>query len=152
MAPTQFWPSILYIMMAMHPHDGRQVVTVLLRKFYHNSLTQIFIAYLGVTWISCAIVLFGQRKLHQLTNFFGAFCLCAWFVSLMVCAIMPSRNGSGYASSAFVWKEWNNQTGYTSNGFVFCLGMLNGAFGIGMFVPIRLLQGASYLTIILRNS
>ena len=65
----------------------------------------------------------------------------------MVCAIMPvsrmqlrycpitkppkSTTGSGYASHSFVWSEWNNQTGYSSNGFVFFAGMLNGAFAIG---------------------
>ena len=44
---------------------------------------------------------------------------------------MPSSNGNGYASGSFVWKDWYNQTGYTSNGFVLLLGMLNGASGIG---------------------
>ena len=41
--------------------------------------------------------------------------------AVMVCAIMPSTTGKGYASSKFVWGEWNNQTGWSSNGFVFCL-------------------------------
>ena len=91
----------------------------------------IFIAYLGVTWMGCGIVLFGQRVLAKLTNAFGFLCLTIWLVSLLVVAILPSTTGKGYASHSFVWKDWNNQVGYSSNGFVFCLGMLNGAFGIG---------------------
>ena len=41
---------------------------------------------------------------------------------------MPSTAGDGYASTAFVWRDWQNQTGYTSGGFVFLAGMLNGAY------------------------
>jgi choline transport protein len=44
---------------------------------------------------------------------------------------MPHTTGAGYASSSFVWAEWNNQTGYGSNGFVFLAGMLNGAYSVG---------------------
>lgn len=42
-----------------------------------------------------------------------------------------STTGAGYASHNFVWLEWQNDTGYSSNGFVFLAGMLNGAFAIG---------------------
>jgi choline transport protein len=52
-------------------------------------------------------------------------------ITILVCAIMPHTKGTAYASTAFVWREWENETGYTSNGFVFCLGMLNGAFAVG---------------------
>merc|ERR1711939_753669 len=45
--------------------------------------------------------------------------------------VMPSVTGNGYATSASVWKEWVNSTGYTSDGFVFLAGMLNGAFAVG---------------------
>jgi choline transport protein len=43
---------------------------------------------------------------------------------------MPHSKG-GYATTEFVWREWQNDTGYSSNGLVFCLGMLNGAFAVG---------------------
>ena len=43
---------------------------------------------------------------------------------------MPSKNGAGYASNDFVWKDWSNITGYP-DGFTFLAGMLNGAFAIG---------------------
>jgi choline transport protein len=49
----------------------------------------------------------------------------------MVLAIMPSTTGKGYATNEFVWGNWMNGTGYSSNGFVFLAGMLNGAFAIG---------------------
>ena len=48
-------------------------------------------------------------------------------VTIIVCAIMPQR----HAQSASVWRDWQNATGYESNGFVFLLGMLNGAFAVG---------------------
>ena len=44
---------------------------------------------------------------------------------------MPSQTGYGYANNSFVWTDWNNQTGWSSNGFVFLAGMLSGAFTIG---------------------
>ena len=92
---------------------------------------QIFIAYLFVTWLTCSVVLFGQRFLPYIANFVGIGVLVFGFVTMLVCAIMPSFNGHGYASHSFVWLDWNNQTGYSSNAFVFFLGMLNGAYAIG---------------------
>ncbi|KAL9624309.1 MAG: hypothetical protein Q9160_001556 [Pyrenula sp. 1 TL-2023] len=44
---------------------------------------------------------------------------------------MPSTTGYGHASHSAVWTEWQNATGWSSNGFVFLAGMLNGAFTIG---------------------
>ena len=38
---------------------------------------------------------------------------------------------SSHASPAFVFKDWSADVGYSSNGFVFLLGMLNGAYAIG---------------------
>jgi choline transport protein len=49
----------------------------------------------------------------------------------MVCAIMPSQTGYGYATNAFVWTDFTNLTGWSSNGFVFLMGILNGAYAIG---------------------
>jgi len=43
---------------------------------------------------------------------------------------MLSTAGDGHASTAFVWRDWQNQTGYTSDGFVFLAGMLNGAYAV----------------------
>ncbi|KAA8571196.1 hypothetical protein EYC84_000532 [Monilinia fructicola] len=50
-------------------------------------------------------------------------------ITIVVCAVMPS--GTGHATHAFVWADWANGTGYSSNGFVFLAGMLNGAYAVG---------------------
>lgn len=60
------------------------------------------------------------------------FILAGVLITIVVCATMPSTAGSGHATSAFVWTEWSNSTGWTSDGLVFLLGMLNGAFAVGM--------------------
>jgi choline transport protein len=91
----------------------------------------VFIGYLIITWGCCAVVLFGNRFLPMINSFGLFFILGGVFVTVLVCAIMPSTNGRGHAPSSAVWTEWINDTGYTSNGFVFCAGMLNGAFSIG---------------------
>lgn len=98
---------------------------------YEPKRWQIFICYAGFTWICTAVVLFGHRILARLSAAAGVLCLAFWFVTLMVVAIMPSTNGKGYASNHFVWGDWVNSTGWSSNGFVFLAGMLNGAFAIG---------------------
>lgn len=92
---------------------------------------QVFIVYLFVTWFSAFIVMFLNRGLPTLTKVGLFFILAGCFVTIMVCAIMPSKTGKGHATSSFVWKEWINQTGWTSDGFVFAAGMLNGAFAVG---------------------
>lgn len=92
---------------------------------------QVFVAYLLITWFACLIVMFMNRALPLITNIGLFLILAGCFISIMVCAIMPSRTGKGYASSEFVWKEWQNGTGWNSDGFVFCAGMLNGAYAVG---------------------
>jgi len=59
------------------------------------------------------------------------FILAGVVITIVICAIMPHTSGSGYASSSFVWANWETQTGYSSNGFVFLTGMLNGAYAVG---------------------
>lgn len=56
------------------------------------------------------------------------------FVTILVCAIMPGVKGRSYASNDFVWRKWQNETGWTSDGFVFMAGCLNGAY-VGLFHP-----------------
>ncbi|KAL9013349.1 MAG: hypothetical protein Q9173_001952 [Seirophora scorigena] len=91
----------------------------------------VFVSFLVVTWVSCAIAVFANR-LMPLFESLGGFCtISGVFITIVVCAAMPAVNGSGYATNAFVWRNWVNSTGYSSDGFVFLLGMLNGAFSVG---------------------
>lgn len=91
---------------------------------------QVFVTYLILIWSCCCIVLYANRALPTVEFIGGFLVVTGVIVTILVCAIMPHFTG-GYASSEFVWREWQNQTGYTSNGFAFCLGMLNGAFAVG---------------------
>ncbi|KAF1998599.1 putative choline transport protein [Amniculicola lignicola CBS 123094] len=92
---------------------------------------QVFIVYLMVTWICCFIVMYMNRALPAITNVGLCLILAGVFVTILVCAIMPSKTGMGYATTNFVFSEWQNQTGWKSDGFVFCAGMLNGAYAVG---------------------
>lgn len=88
---------------------------------------QVFVAYMIVNWLSCFCVLFANWILPLLEQC-GAFLIVAGvLITIIVCASMPPV----YATNAFVWSEWTNTTGYSSNGFVFLLGMLNGAYSVG---------------------
>ena len=102
---------------------------------YHPNFTperwQIFIAYLVIIWLDTAIVCFGQKYIAKFATVSGSLCLVLVFVTVLVCAIMPSQTGAGYASDSFVWTDWQNLTGWSSNGLVFLMGMINGAYAIG---------------------
>ena len=102
---------------------------------YHPDYTlerwHVFIPYLAMTWASCSIILFSQNYVARVSMLCASVCAIAWLVTVLTCAIMPARTGYGYASNSFVWTDWNNQTGWSSNGFVFLAGLLNGAYTIG---------------------
>lgn len=98
---------------------------------YVSQSWQVYICYLIISWSCCFIVMFAQRALAFISRLGSFFIIAGFFIAVIVCAVMPSQTGSGYASDATIWKEWNNITGYSSNGFVFIAGMLNGAFAIG---------------------
>ena len=91
----------------------------------------VFVAYLICTWVCCAITLFANRALPKIESIGGFLIVVGVLVTIIVCAVMPHVNDQPYATNAFVWRDWVNDTGYTSNGFVFVLGMLNGAFSVG---------------------
>ena len=77
-------------------------------------------------------MLFANRALPALNNVGLFFILGGVCITIVVCAAMPGTGGrSPHASPAFVFKEWSADIGYSSNGFVFLMGMLNGAYAIG---------------------
>ncbi|EDN99242.1 hypothetical protein SS1G_14102 [Sclerotinia sclerotiorum 1980 UF-70] len=108
-------------------------IAVAMYGLYHPGYVparwHIFIGYVIVTWISCSIVLFANRALPLINNIGLAFILGGVFITVVVCAVMPS--GTGHATHSFIWTDWVNDTGYSNNGFVFLAGMLNGAYAIG---------------------
>lgn len=108
----------------------------------------VFVVYLLLTWANVAVLLFANRALPQMNNIFMALGYGGWLVSIVALAVLPTRRQGGvgagagvgvegevvkrqWASSSFVWSDWQNNTGYSSDGLVFVLGMLNGAFNIG---------------------
>ncbi|KAK4630824.1 Choline transport protein [Fulvia fulva] len=91
----------------------------------------IFMCYLEIIWIDNAIVCFGQKRIAQFANVSGVACLTLFVVCTLTVAIMPSQTGYGYASNSFVWGDFQNLTGWSSNGLVFAMGMLNGAYTVG---------------------
>ena len=92
----------------------------------------IFIVYIIVTWSSSFFVLFGNRILPAINKLGLFFVLTSLFITIVVCAAMPGTGGRvPHATNDFVWRDWSADTGYTSQGFVFLMGMLNGAFAIG---------------------
>ncbi|KAK4579944.1 hypothetical protein LTR86_000145 [Recurvomyces mirabilis] len=92
---------------------------------------QIFVAFVCVTWLDLSFILFGQRILARIATGMGATLLLLFLIVTLMCAIYPSTTGAGYASNAAVWSDFQNLTGWSNNGFVFIMGILNGAYAIG---------------------
>lgn len=91
----------------------------------------VFVSFIICSWICCAIVLFANRALPVIGHLGGFFILAGVIITIIVCAVMPHVTGSGYMPNHEVWREWQNNTGYASQGFVFVAGMLNGAYSVG---------------------
>ncbi|KAK8046302.1 cholin permease [Apiospora saccharicola] len=96
----------------------------------------VFVTYIIATWLACALVCFANGAMPHL-NTFGIFAvLVGFFVTVIVVAAMPGRDGRPpHASSSFVWKEWSAALGYP-DGFVFIAGMVNGAYSLGAVDPL----------------
>jgi len=90
----------------------------------------IFCAFVASTWATCFVVLFMNRLLPLIESTGLFFIVGGWLISIIVCVCMPYAKGQPYATNAQVWTNWQNGTGWSSNGFVFLLGMLNAAFAI----------------------
>lgn len=82
---------------------------------------QFFIVYVIVTWCELGLVLYGQKFLARAATGMGTMLMLIFICVTLVCAIMPSQTGYGYASNKTVWAEWQNLTGWSSNGLVFVL-------------------------------
>lgn len=109
-------------------------ITVAMYALFHEDFIyqrwHIFVSYLLIVLVSTLIALFWNRALPKFEFVGGVLVIVGVFLTILVCAVMPHVNGTGYATHDFVWKEWTNEVGY-SNGFCFVAGMLNGAFSVG---------------------
>ena len=106
---------------------------------YTPARWNLFISYVIFTWIACGICLFCHRAIPTLELIGGILVVAGVIITIIVCAVMPHVNGTPYATNSFVWSEWQNATGYSSDGFAFLLGMLNGAFTVGIAPDFPLL-------------
>lgn len=91
----------------------------------------VFVTYVIYCWIVVLIGLYMNRSLPSIQMIGGFTVIAGVFISIIVCAVMPHVNDRAYASNFSVWGDWQNQTGYSSSGLAFLLGMLNGAFSVG---------------------
>lgn len=92
----------------------------------------VFVAYILVTWFGTSIIVFGNRFLPLLNTSGLFFILAGVFITIVTCAAMPGTGArSPHAASDFVWSDWSADLGYDSAGFIFLMGMLNGAFAVG---------------------
>ncbi|KAG8630210.1 hypothetical protein KVT40_001829 [Elsinoe batatas] len=97
---------------------------------YVPERSHVIAVYIICVWLLCAGVIVGNRILPHVETLGGVLCMAGFFVTVLVCAILPGSTGGGYATATDIWKTWSNGTGW-SDGLAFCLGMLNGAYAVG---------------------
>jgi len=85
-----------------------------------------YVAFLGITWAGAGVCVFGNHIIPRMQQAGLFLILGGGLVTIIVVAVMPAQ----HASSAFVWRDWENATGW-SGGVAFLTGVLNGAFTIG---------------------
>ncbi|EED22181.1 choline transport protein, putative [Talaromyces stipitatus ATCC 10500] len=130
-----WWNTLAWVFGAasMSSILGNQTVSMyaLFHPEFEPKAWHVFVSMLICTWICCLTVMFANKVLPQIGNLGMFLILGGVFVTIIVCAVMPHINGLPYASNEFVWASWTSSTGYSSQGFVFVAGMLNGAYSVG---------------------
>lgn len=99
---------------------------------YEYQRWEVFVVFLVVAWLCAAVVIFLNRAIPRLEQVGGFFIIAGFLITIIVAAVMPHVQDRPYASSHQVWNSFTNLTGYSSAGFAFVLGMLNGAFSVGV--------------------
>ncbi|KIY03711.1 uncharacterized protein Z520_00402 [Fonsecaea multimorphosa CBS 102226] len=99
---------------------------------YEYQRWQVFVVFLFCAWLFAAVVLFFNKAIPLLEQIGGFFIIAGFLITVIVSAVMPHVQHREYATSHQVWDEFTNLTGYSSSGFAFLLGMLNGAFAVGV--------------------
>jgi choline transport protein len=130
-----YWNFFAWIFGAASTAQIVAAEVVSMYALFHPGLVierwMVFVTYLIITWGCTLTVLLMNRALPTIETIGGTLILLGFLVTVIVCAVMPHVNDQPYASNASVWGDWDNETGYKSNGLVFCLGMLNGVFAVG---------------------
>ncbi|PTU22950.1 hypothetical protein P175DRAFT_0474634 [Aspergillus ochraceoroseus IBT 24754] len=130
-----WWNCLAWILGAasMSAILGQQTVAMygLMHPLFEMQAWHVFISFVICTWLCCSIVLFMNRYLPHIGNLGLVLILAGVLIIIIICAVMPHVNGMPYATDEEVWRTWTNSTGYSSNGFVFVAGMLNGAYSVG---------------------
>ncbi|KAF2765497.1 choline transport protein [Teratosphaeria nubilosa] len=85
-----------------------------------------YVAFVLITWLCTAFVIFCNRLIPYLQHLGLFMIIVGGLVTIIVVAAMPAQ----HASNAFVWRDFENTTGWTA-GVAFLTGVLNGAFTIG---------------------
>lgn len=85
-----------------------------------------YVAFLIITWLCTAFVIFCNNLIPKLQSAGLFLVIVGGLVTIIVVAAMPKT----HASNAFVWKDFENLTGW-GGGVAFLTGVLNGAFTIG---------------------
>lgn len=130
-----WWNCLAWILGAasMSLIMGQQTVAMyaLMHPGFAPSPWNTFLSFILCTWFCCCIVLFMNRFLPYIGNIGMFLILSGVVITIIVCAVMPYANGVDYGSDYNVWQKWTNATGYEQQGFVFVMGMLNGAYSVG---------------------
>jgi choline transport protein len=85
-----------------------------------------YITYLLLTWLSVLFCIFFNHLIPKLQDAGLFLIVVGGLVTIIVIAAMPKQ----HASTATVFRDWENATGWGS-GVAFLIGVLNGAFTIG---------------------
>jgi amino acid transporter len=99
---------------------------------YQYERWQVFVVFIFCAWLFAAIVLFFNKAIPKIEQVGGFFIIAGFLITVIVSAVMRHVQHRPYATSHQVWAEFTNLTGYSSSGFAFLLGMLNGAFAVGV--------------------
>jgi amino acid transporter len=99
---------------------------------YQYERWQVFVVFIFCAWLFAAIVLFFNKAIPKIEQVGGFFIIAGFLITVIVSAVMRHVQHRPYATSHQVWDEFTNLTGYSSSGFAFLLGMLNGAFAVGV--------------------
>ncbi|KAF2415962.1 choline transport protein [Tothia fuscella] len=105
-------------------------IAVQLFAVYHGDIIiqawHTYIAFILLTVFSSSFCIFFNRLIPKLQDVGLILVIGGGIITIIVVAAMPKQ----HASNAFVWKDWENGTGWRG-GVAFLTGVLNGAFTVG---------------------